>query len=154
MNKAATPDVVVVGSVAFDSVQTPKARHEKLLGGSASYTSVAAALFARTGIVGVVGEDFPPEYVEIFERAGVDLQGPEASFISLGGNVIGRDHNNCNVGNFSSPGTHSRKRFVTRRIEEGYFLAIIELYFVGADVLGDSPGFPGDYIRMADIVEQ
>ncbi|HPC18869.1 MAG TPA: PfkB family carbohydrate kinase [Kiritimatiellia bacterium] len=75
MNKAATPDVVVVGSVAFDSVQTPKARHEKLLGGSASYTSVAAALFARTGIVGVVGEDFPPEYVEIFERAGVDLQG-------------------------------------------------------------------------------
>ncbi|HQN80466.1 MAG TPA: PfkB family carbohydrate kinase, partial [Kiritimatiellia bacterium] len=60
---------------AFDSVQTPKARHEKLLGGSASYTSVAAALFARTGIVGVVGEDFPPEYVEIFERAGVDLQG-------------------------------------------------------------------------------
>ena len=77
MNKAATPDVVVVGSVAFDSVQTPKARHEKLLGGSASYTSVAAALFARTGIVGVVGEDFPPEYVEIFERAGVDLQGPQ-----------------------------------------------------------------------------
>ena len=75
MNKAATPDVVVVGSVAFDSVQTPKARHEKLLGGSARYTSVAAALFARTGIVGVVGEDFPPEYVEIFERAGVDLQG-------------------------------------------------------------------------------
>ncbi|HOU21301.1 MAG TPA: PfkB family carbohydrate kinase [Kiritimatiellia bacterium] len=75
MNKAATPDVVVVGSVAFDSVQTPKARHEKLLGGSASHASVAAALFARTGIVGVVGEDFPPEYVEIFERAGVDLQG-------------------------------------------------------------------------------
>ena len=46
MNKAQTPDVVVVGSVAFDSVQTPKAAHEKLLGGSASYTSIAAALFA------------------------------------------------------------------------------------------------------------
>ena len=46
MSKSKTPDVVVVGSVAFDSVQTPKAMHEKLLGGSASYTSVAAALFA------------------------------------------------------------------------------------------------------------
>ncbi|HAL91485.1 MAG TPA: sugar kinase [Verrucomicrobia bacterium] len=75
MSKTETPKVVVVGSVAFDSVQTPKAAHEKLLGGSASYTSVASALFAKTGIVGVVGEDFPREYEEIFERAGVDTQG-------------------------------------------------------------------------------
>lgn len=75
MDRKTTPDVVVVGSVAFDSVQTPKAAHEKLLGGSASYTSIAASLFARTGVVGVVGEDFPPEYVTIFETAGVDMQG-------------------------------------------------------------------------------
>ncbi len=75
MSKAKTPDVVVVGSVAFDSVQTPKAMHEKLLGGSASYTSVASALFARTGVVGVVGEDFPAEYTAIFDKAGVDMQG-------------------------------------------------------------------------------
>ena len=75
MDRKTTPDVVVVGSVAFDSVQTSKAAHEKLLGGSASYTSIAASLFARTGVVGVVGEDFPPEYVAIFETAGVDLQG-------------------------------------------------------------------------------
>jgi len=60
MSKRTTPDVVVVGSVAFDSVETPKARHEKLLGGSASYTSMAAALFAKTGIVGVVGADLHP----------------------------------------------------------------------------------------------
>ena len=44
MNKSTTPDIVVVGSVAFDSVKTSKAAHEKLLGGSASYTSIAAAL--------------------------------------------------------------------------------------------------------------
>ena len=75
MNRQKTPDVVVVGSVAFDSVQTSKASHQKLLGGSASYSCVAAALFARTGIVGVVGEDFPPDYMAIFEQAGVDLQG-------------------------------------------------------------------------------
>ena len=70
MNKTQTPDVVVVGSVAFDSVQTPKAMHEKLLGGSASYTSVASALFAKTGVVGVVGEDFPKEYFGIVVKQG------------------------------------------------------------------------------------
>ncbi len=69
------PDVVVVGSVAFDSVQTSKARHEKLLGGSASYTAVASALFANTGLVGVVGEDFPQAYTDVFSSAGIDLQG-------------------------------------------------------------------------------
>lgn len=69
------PKVVVVGSVAFDSIETPKRKREKLLGGSASYTSVASALFTRTGIVGVVGEDFPPEYMGIFGRSEVDTQG-------------------------------------------------------------------------------
>ena len=75
MTQQTTPDVVVVGSVAFDSVRTPKAAHEKLLGGSASYTSMAAALFARPGLVGVVGDDFPQSYFELFRDAGVDLQG-------------------------------------------------------------------------------
>ena len=75
MNKSTTPDIVVVGPVAFDSVKTSKAAHEKLLGGSASYTSIAAALFARTGIVGVVGEDFPQAYMDVFLNANVDTQG-------------------------------------------------------------------------------
>ncbi|MDR0993065.1 MAG: PfkB family carbohydrate kinase [Verrucomicrobiota bacterium] len=75
MSERNTPDVVVVGSVAFDSVQTPKARHDKLLGGSASYTGVASALFAKTGLVGVVGEDFPQEYTDVFTDSGMDLQG-------------------------------------------------------------------------------
>lgn len=75
MNKSTSPDIVVVGSVAFDSVKTSKAAHEKLLGGSASYTSLATALFARTGVVGVVGQDFPQKYIDVFEHAQVDLQG-------------------------------------------------------------------------------
>lgn len=75
MSQVTTPDVVVVGSVAFDTVETPKAKREKQLGGSASYTSVAAALFAKTGLVGVVGADFPQDYIGIFEQAEVDLQG-------------------------------------------------------------------------------
>jgi sugar/nucleoside kinase (ribokinase family) len=75
MSTEHTPEVVVVGSVAFDSIQTSKESREKVLGGSASYTSVASALFAQTGIVGVVGEDFPQDYVDVFETAGVDTQG-------------------------------------------------------------------------------
>jgi sugar/nucleoside kinase (ribokinase family) len=72
-----TPEIVVVGSVAFDSIQAPAGSREKMLGGSASYAAVGAALFAPTGLVAVVGDDFPAEYVENFKRAGVDLAGFE-----------------------------------------------------------------------------
>jgi len=70
-----TPEIVVVGSVAFDSIQAPAGGREKMLGGSASYAAVGAALFAPTGLVAVVGEDFPEEYAASFARAGVDLAG-------------------------------------------------------------------------------
>ncbi|MBR6021248.1 MAG: bifunctional hydroxymethylpyrimidine kinase/phosphomethylpyrimidine kinase [Kiritimatiellae bacterium] len=74
---SAGPQVVVVGSVAFDSIRTPAGARERMLGGSASYSALAAALTARTGLVGVVGEDWPEEYWEIYRRAGVDTQGVE-----------------------------------------------------------------------------
>lgn len=71
-----TPEIVVVGSVAFDSIETPcGGAHPLMLGGSASYTVVAASQYAQTGLVGVVGEDFPDDYMEIFRTAGADLQG-------------------------------------------------------------------------------
>ena len=72
-----TPEIVVVGSVAFDSIQAPAGSREKMLGGSASYAAAGAALFSPTGLVAVVGEDFPQEYVDSFARAGVDLAGFE-----------------------------------------------------------------------------
>ncbi|OGQ25005.1 MAG: sugar kinase [Deltaproteobacteria bacterium RIFCSPHIGHO2_02_FULL_60_17] len=67
--------ILVVGTVAFDSIETPRGSAERVLGGSASYFAVAASFFSPVKIVGVVGEDFPEDYLEIFSQRGVDLQG-------------------------------------------------------------------------------
>ena len=75
MTEPTAPSVVVVGSIAFDTVETPKGRREKLQGGSASYSAIASALFAPTGLVGVVGDDFPDAYTAAYARAGIDLAG-------------------------------------------------------------------------------
>lgn len=71
----AAPQVVVVGSVAFDTVKTPSGARERMLGGSASYCALAASLFARTALVGVVGEDFGEEHFGVYREAGIDLEG-------------------------------------------------------------------------------
>ena len=68
-------NVLVVGSMAFDSIETPHGRADRVLGGSAAYFSLAAAFFAPVRIVGVVGEDFPDEHLAALSRHGVDLQG-------------------------------------------------------------------------------
>lgn len=68
-------DIVIVGSVGIDTVETPYARRESILGGSASYACMAASLFARTGMVGVVGADFPGEYRKLYSNAGINLDG-------------------------------------------------------------------------------
>lgn len=67
--------IVVVGTVAFDSIETPHGSAERILGGSAAYFAVAARFFAPVQLVGVVGEDFPPDCLEIFSRRGVDIEG-------------------------------------------------------------------------------
>ncbi len=67
--------VLIVGSVAFDTVETPHGRVERTLGGSASFASLAARLFAPTAILGVVGADFPDEYVNLFTDKGIDARG-------------------------------------------------------------------------------
>jgi sugar/nucleoside kinase (ribokinase family) len=71
----ARPSVLIVGSVAIDSVKTPLGEVENVLGGAAVYSSVAARFFAPVGIVAVVGEDFPHEYLEFLRSRGVDLEG-------------------------------------------------------------------------------
>ncbi len=65
----------IVGSVAIDSVETPFGNAENVLGGSASYASVAASYFARPGIVGVVGDDFPKQHISLLKKRGIDLRG-------------------------------------------------------------------------------
>lgn len=67
--------ILVVGTVAFDSIETPRGSVERVLGGSASYFAVAASFFSPVKIVGVIGQDFPEDYLAIFSRRGIDLEG-------------------------------------------------------------------------------
>ena len=72
-------EIVVVGSVALDSVRTPYGESGEALGGSASYFSLSACHFAPVRMVAVVGEDFPAEHREAFRGRGVDLSGLETA---------------------------------------------------------------------------
>ncbi len=67
--------ILVVGSVAFDSVQTPFGKHDDLLGGSATYFSISASYFTKVRLVAAVGRDFPKKYVNLLEKHGVDTRG-------------------------------------------------------------------------------
>jgi len=67
--------LLITGSVALDSVKTPVEEHRDLLGGSASYASVAASFFAPVNMVGIVGTDFPKKYLDLYRKHGIDLDG-------------------------------------------------------------------------------
>ncbi len=67
--------ILVVGSVAYDTVETPRERRERQLGGSASYFALAAARFAPVRAVGVVGGDFRAEHLALLDSRGVDTAG-------------------------------------------------------------------------------
>jgi sugar/nucleoside kinase (ribokinase family) len=67
--------ILVVGSVAFDSVETPFGRGDEVLGGSGTYFSTSAAFFTEVNLVAVVGEDFPAEHVEFLRSRNIDLTG-------------------------------------------------------------------------------
>jgi sugar/nucleoside kinase (ribokinase family) len=69
--------LVVVGSVALDTVETPKGRAEDVLGGAALYFSLAASFFTPVRMVGVVGADFPRATLEELRRRDIDLAGVE-----------------------------------------------------------------------------
>ncbi|MFO1498426.1 MAG: PfkB family carbohydrate kinase [Verrucomicrobiota bacterium] len=67
--------VLVVGSTALDSIKTPTAENPRLLGGSASHAAVAASFFTKVSLVGIVGDDFPRKYVQLYRRHGINLDG-------------------------------------------------------------------------------
>lgn len=68
-------EILVVGSVAFDTVETPFGHGEEVLGGSATYFSTAASFFAGVRLVAVVGEDFPAEHRDFLRSRNIDLTG-------------------------------------------------------------------------------
>jgi len=67
--------VLVVGSTALDSIKTPVSENPRLLGGSASHAAVAASFFSPVSMVGVVGDDFPKKYLQLYKKHKIDLQG-------------------------------------------------------------------------------
>ena len=67
--------VLVVGSIALDTVKTPVEEHADLLGGSASYAAVGASFFTRVNMVGVVGDDFPKAHLDYFSTRKIDVEG-------------------------------------------------------------------------------
>jgi len=67
--------VLIVGSTALDSIKTPTRENPRLLGGSASHAAVAASFFSPVKLIGVVGEDFPQKYLQLYRRHKIDLSG-------------------------------------------------------------------------------
>jgi len=67
--------VLIVGSIGLDDIKTQLAEHKNLLGGSASYGAVSASSFSPVSLVGIVGEDFPKEHIDLFRRRRIDLEG-------------------------------------------------------------------------------
>ena len=75
MKNTKSSTILAVGSLAFDSIQTPAGNADQVLGGSANYFSVAASFFAPIQIVGVVGEDFPKHHLDWLKGKGIDTHG-------------------------------------------------------------------------------
>ena len=69
--------ITVVGSVAYDSIETPAGRRERCLGGAATYFSLAASFFTDVRVIAVVGEDFGPEQEAVFTARNIDTRGIE-----------------------------------------------------------------------------
>ena len=69
--------ILVVGSVAFDSLETPSGKRERVLGGAATHFALSASHFTKVRVVGVVGEDFLPEHEGVLTKKGVDTKGIE-----------------------------------------------------------------------------
>ena len=77
--------LLVVGSMAFDSIRSPFGEVERVIGGSATYFSLAASYLAPVRLVSVVGRDFPRQTIDRLSARGIDVQGLKVA-------EIGRAH--------------------------------------------------------------
>jgi len=91
--------LLVVGSIAIDSVETPFGKRAEVLGGSAVYFSISSSFFTDVNIVGVVGTDFPVKYIRLLQQKGINTDGLEIqqgkTFRWKG--AYGHDLNNANT---------------------------------------------------------
>ena len=68
-------DPVIIGTVALDSLETPFGKVKDVLGGSATYASIAASFFSKPGILSIIGKDFPKGHIEFLNKRGIDTNG-------------------------------------------------------------------------------
>src|SRR3989338_2363028 len=68
-------DVLILGTVALDTIETPFGKLERGLGGSATYASISASMFSKPAILSIIGEDFPKEHIEMFRKKNIDTSG-------------------------------------------------------------------------------
>ena len=89
--------LLIVGTVAFDAIETPFGKTDKILGGAATYIGLSASFFnVQSAIVSVIGDDFPQEYLDLLTSRNIDISGLE---IVKGGKTFfwsGRYHNDLN----------------------------------------------------------
>ena len=89
--------LLIVGTVAFDAIETPFGKTDKILGGAATYIGLSASFFnLKSAIVSVVGDDFPQEYLDLLSDRNIDISGLE---IVIGGKTFfwsGKYHNDLN----------------------------------------------------------
>ena len=118
--------LLIVGTVAFDAIETPFGKTDKILGGAATYIGLSASNFnLKSGIVSVVGEDFPQEHSDLLTSRNIDISGIE---IVKGGKTFfwsGKYHNDMN----------SRDTLATELNVLADFNPIVPQYFKNAEVV-------------------
>ncbi|HQU99580.1 MAG: bifunctional hydroxymethylpyrimidine kinase/phosphomethylpyrimidine kinase [Bacteroidia bacterium] len=91
-------NLLIVGTVAFDALETPFGKTDKIVGGAATYASLAASYFARkTGIVSVVGDDFPAAFIKELNQHGISTEGLQIKNGEKSFFWSGRYHNDMNT---------------------------------------------------------
>ncbi len=96
LNESNPAPVLVLGSVAFDTIETPFAKGERILGGSASFACLAASYFAPTRLVGIVGNDFGEAHINRFRHHEIELDGLQTDESGPTFFWAGRYHENFN----------------------------------------------------------
>lgn len=118
--------LLIVGTVAFDAIETPFGKTDKILGGAGTFIGLSASHFnVKSAIVSVVGDDFPQEYLDLLTSRGIDISGIE---IVKGGKTFfwsGRYHNDLN----------SRDTLVTELNVLADFKPVVPQNFTDSDVV-------------------
>ncbi len=118
--------LLIVGTVAFDAIETPFGKTDKILGGAATFIGLAASQFrVKSAIVSVVGEDFPQDYLDLLTEKNIDISGLQ---VIKGGKTFfwsGKYHNDLN----------SRDTLSTELNVLADFAPVVPNNFKDADVL-------------------